>query len=450
MWLMARKIKAMGIKMVLSGEGADEILGGYLYFHKAPDARAFHEETVRKLHQLHKFDCLRANKSMAAWGIEARVPFLYPPFLDVAMRLNPSAKMCTDGRMEKHVLRAAFEGLIPDEVLWRQKEQFSDGVGYGWIDQLKEHAESKVTDEQLGNASHRFLTNPPLTKEAYFFVRFLTNSFHIPMLPKWFRRASRWLVPHRLRWPGINSLRKWPIPRDAPCEVYIGRVIKDMQGSDTEAGSDLDTDLLLASFEHAKRFVYELDQPTPLVEVALPSGRVAYLKREDCSNIFSYKWRGAYNKMRSLVETGNRGPFVAASAGNHAQGVAASANALNVTAEIFMPPNHASAQAGFGEKNWADCWCGFTYMATRSMRLPWPPSDTRVKTTPRCLLHLTIGKSSVGRRPWDPRFCNNRLSALKFTCPSVEGDWLVGSRLPASRLVPMSKLSAWKSLDKMR
>ena len=184
MWLMARKIKAMGIKMVLSGEGSDELLGGYLYFHKAPNAQAFHEETVRKLQQLHKFDCLRANKSMAAWGIEARVPFLDKSFVDMAMRINPDSKMCRDGRMEKHVLRAAFEGLIPDDVLWRQKEQFSDGVGYGWIDYLREHSEAKISDEQMENAPHRFLINPPLTKEAYFYREIFDELFPHPDAPK--------------------------------------------------------------------------------------------------------------------------------------------------------------------------------------------------------------------------------------------------------------------------
>ena len=169
MFLMARKIKAMGIKMVLSGEGADEVLGGYLYFHKAPDAREFHEETVRKLDQLHLFDCLRANKSMAAWGVEARVPFLDREFLDAAMSFDAEHKRCVDGRIEKHVLREAFQGALPDEVLWRQKEQFSDGVGYGWIDSLKAHAEAQVSDERFAGAAERFPHNPPATKEAYFY-----------------------------------------------------------------------------------------------------------------------------------------------------------------------------------------------------------------------------------------------------------------------------------------
>lgn len=169
MYLMARKIKAMGIKMVLSGEGADEIFGGYLYFHKAPNAQEFHEELNRKLEKLHMFDCLRANKSMSAWGIEARVPFLDKTFMDVAMRINPEDKMCGNGKMEKAVLRSAFEGYLPKEILWRQKEQFSDGVGYSWIDGLKEHVESQVTDQQLESAAFRFPVNTPDTKEAYFY-----------------------------------------------------------------------------------------------------------------------------------------------------------------------------------------------------------------------------------------------------------------------------------------
>ncbi|HSG51209.1 MAG TPA: asparagine synthase B [Rheinheimera sp.] len=169
MYLMARKIKAMGIKMVLSGEGSDELFGGYLYFHKAPNAKEFHEETLRKLNRLHMFDCNRANKAMSAWGIEARVPFLDKEFMDVAMRLNPQAKMCGGGKMEKHILRQAFDGVLPDEILWRQKEQFSDGVGYSWIDSLKAHAEKEVTDQQMATASFRFPMNTPDSKEAYYY-----------------------------------------------------------------------------------------------------------------------------------------------------------------------------------------------------------------------------------------------------------------------------------------
>ncbi|MBT9240309.1 asparagine synthase B [Vibrio splendidus] len=167
MYLLARKIKAMGIKMVLSGEGADEIFGGYLYFHKAPNAKEFHEETVRKLLALSMFDCARANKSLAAWGVEGRVPFLDKEFIDVAMRLNPEDKMCGNGKMEKHILRECFEDYLPDSIAWRQKEQFSDGVGYDWIDTLKATAEEKVTDQQMEAANFRFPYNTPTTKEGY-------------------------------------------------------------------------------------------------------------------------------------------------------------------------------------------------------------------------------------------------------------------------------------------
>ncbi|MBE8167161.1 MAG: asparagine synthase B [Shewanella sp.] len=167
MYLMARKIKAMGIKMVLSGEGADEIFGGYLYFHKAPNAKEFHEETVRKLNRLHMFDCARANKAMSAWGVEARVPFLDKEFVDIAMSINPKLKLCGNGKMEKHILREAFEGYLPKDVLWRQKEQFSDGVGYSWIDSLVESAESSITDQMMKSAEFRFPHNTPDTKEGY-------------------------------------------------------------------------------------------------------------------------------------------------------------------------------------------------------------------------------------------------------------------------------------------
>lgn len=177
MYLMMRKIKAMGIKMVLSGEGADEIFGGYLYFHKAPNAREFHEETVRKLSLLHKYDCLRANKTAAAWGIEIRVPFLDREFLDVAMAFDAREKMVGPGRMEKYPLRKAFEGYLPEEILWRQKEQFSDGVGYGWIDALKDHAEALVTDGQMKNARFRFSYNAPATKEAYLYREIFETCF---------------------------------------------------------------------------------------------------------------------------------------------------------------------------------------------------------------------------------------------------------------------------------
>lgn len=169
MYLLARVIKSMGIKMVLSGEGADEVFGGYLYFHKAPDARAFHEETVRKLSKLYMYDCLRANKSLSAWGVEGRVPFLDKEFLDVAMRLNHSVKMCPGKTIEKKIVRDAFGSLLPESVAWRQKEQFSDGVGYSWIDTLKDITSKAVTDEQMAHAAERFPINPPMNKEEYYY-----------------------------------------------------------------------------------------------------------------------------------------------------------------------------------------------------------------------------------------------------------------------------------------
>jgi asparagine synthase (glutamine-hydrolysing) len=169
MFLMARAIKALGIKMVLSGEGADELFGGYLYFHKAPNAQAFHEETVRKLKKLHQYDCLRANKSLAAWGIEGRVPFLDKAFIDVAMRLNPKDKLITSERMEKWVVRKAFEDYLPESVAWRQKEQFSDGVGYSWIDALKEMVEQAVSDSDMDNAHFRFPVQTPQNKEEFYY-----------------------------------------------------------------------------------------------------------------------------------------------------------------------------------------------------------------------------------------------------------------------------------------
>jgi asparagine synthase (glutamine-hydrolysing) len=177
MYLLARVIKSMGVKMVLSGEGADEIFGGYLYFHKAPDAKAFHEETVRKLGKLHLYDCLRANKSLAAWGIEGRVPFLDKEFMEVAMRLNPADKMAANGRIEKWILRKAFEDILPESIAWRQKEQFSDGVGYNWIDTLKEMVSEKVTDSQMATAKFRFPINPPLSKEEYFYRSIFSEHF---------------------------------------------------------------------------------------------------------------------------------------------------------------------------------------------------------------------------------------------------------------------------------
>ena len=177
MYLMARVIKSMGIKMVLSGEGADELFGGYLYFHKAPNAKEFHEETVRKLSKLHMYDCLRANKSLAAWGIEGRVPFLDKEFMDVAMRINPQDKMINGERMEKWVVRKAFEDMLPDSVAWRQKEQFSDGVGYSWIDTLKEVVAQEVTDEQLENAHFRFPIQTPQNKEEYYYRTIFESHF---------------------------------------------------------------------------------------------------------------------------------------------------------------------------------------------------------------------------------------------------------------------------------
>ncbi len=177
MYLLARVIKSMGIKMVLSGEGADEIFGGYLYFHKAPDARAFHEETVRKLSKLYLYDCLRANKSLAAWGVEGRVPFLDKEFLDIAMRTNPEAKLCPGMMMEKKILRQAFADILPDEVAWRQKEQFSDGVGYSWIDTLKAVTAAAVTDEQMAHAAERFPINTPQNKEEYYYRSIFAEHF---------------------------------------------------------------------------------------------------------------------------------------------------------------------------------------------------------------------------------------------------------------------------------
>lgn len=177
MYLLARVIKSMGIKMVLSGEGADEIFGGYLYFHKAPSARAFHEETVRKLSKLYMYDCLRANKSLAAWGVEGRVPFLDKKFLDIAMRTNPEAKMCPGQTMEKKIVREGFADMLPAEVAWRQKEQFSDGVGYSWIDTLKKITSDQVSDEQMEHAEERFPINPPRNKEEYYYRSIFAEHF---------------------------------------------------------------------------------------------------------------------------------------------------------------------------------------------------------------------------------------------------------------------------------
>ncbi len=177
MYMLARVIKSMGIKMVLTGEGADEIFGGYLYFHKAPNAEEFHKESVLKVSRLHMYDCLRANKSLAAWGVEGRVPFLDKEFLDVAMRFNPEAKMAKDGKMEKWALRKAFEDILPESVAWRQKEQFSDGVGYGWIDTLKQIAKEQVTDEMMENAKYRFPVHTPMNKEEYMYRQIYSEHF---------------------------------------------------------------------------------------------------------------------------------------------------------------------------------------------------------------------------------------------------------------------------------
>jgi len=177
MYLLSRVIKSMGVKMVLSGEGADELFGGYLYFHKAPNAQAFHEETIRKLGKLHMYDCLRANKSLAAWGVEGRVPFLDKEFIDTAMNLNPKDKLIQNGRIEKWVVRKAFEDYLPKEVAWRQKEQFSDGVGYSWIDSLKELTNERISDRELKNAKFRFPINPPMSKEEYYYRTIFEEHF---------------------------------------------------------------------------------------------------------------------------------------------------------------------------------------------------------------------------------------------------------------------------------
>ncbi|MFH1851854.1 MAG: asparagine synthase B, partial [Candidatus Neomarinimicrobiota bacterium] len=218
MYLMARKIKAMGIKMVLSGEGADEIFGGYLYFHKAPGARELHEETVRKLDRLHLFDCLRANKAMAAWGVEVRVPFLDQEFIDTAMGLDPAEKLIRAGRIEKQLLREAFKGYIPDSVLWRQKEQFSDGVGYSWIDSLKAHAEKVISDKKLAHAGFRFPHNTPRTKEAYLYRALFEEHFPLPSaaacVPGGDSVACS--TPEALRWEADWAGRTDPSGRAVP------------------------------------------------------------------------------------------------------------------------------------------------------------------------------------------------------------------------------------------
>lgn len=212
MYLLARVIKSMGVKMVLTGEGADEIFGGYLYFHKAPNPQAFHEETLRKLSKLNLYDCLRANKSLAAWGVEGRVPYLDKEFLDVAMRLNPSDKMISGERIEKWVLRKAFEDYLPASVAWRQKEQFSDGVGYNWIDTLKALSAKEVSDDQLENAKYRFPVNPPMSKEEYYYRSVFSEHFPsasaascVPSVP-----SVACSTPEALAWD--ESFRNRPDP----------------------------------------------------------------------------------------------------------------------------------------------------------------------------------------------------------------------------------------------
>jgi hypothetical protein len=219
MYLMARRIRATGVKMVLSGEGSDEIFGGYLYFHKAPNPRAFHEELVRKLHLLHLYDCLRANKSMAAWGIEARVPFLDTRFLDVAMRVPARLKMVEAGGIEKKILREAFRGALPDEILWRQKEQFSDGVGYSWIDSLKAFAEARVTDRELAEARVRFPVGTPATKESLPLPLDLRRAVPAPLRGGLCSLgAERRMLLSPRRSSGIRRSRRSPIPAGARCE----------------------------------------------------------------------------------------------------------------------------------------------------------------------------------------------------------------------------------------
>ncbi len=227
MYLLARKIKAMGIKMVLSGEGADEIFGGYLYFHKSPDARAFHEETIRKLDRLHLFDCLRANKSMAAWGVEARVPFLDRRFLDVAMSIQPEAKRPASGRIEKHILREAFQGYLPEEILWRQKEQFSDGVGYAWIDSLREFAEQSVDDSELEAAKFKFPINTPETKEAYLYRKLFSQHFPSNAAARCVPggKSAACSTPEALAWD--LSLQTQPDPSGRTISVHTQTIRSD-------------------------------------------------------------------------------------------------------------------------------------------------------------------------------------------------------------------------------
>lgn len=220
MYLLARVIKSMGIKMVLSGEGADEVFGGYLYFHKAPTPQAFHEETVRKLSKLYMYDCLRANKSLSAWGVEGRVPFLDKEFLDVAMTLNPAVKMCPGQTIEKRVVRDAFASLLPESVAWRQKEQFSDGVGYSWIDTLKAVTAAAVSDEQMAHAAERFPINPPQNKEEYYYRSIFEEHFpsdsaarSVPSVP-----SVACSTAEALAWDA--SFKNLNDPADVPWPVY--------------------------------------------------------------------------------------------------------------------------------------------------------------------------------------------------------------------------------------
>ena len=239
MYLMARRIRTLGIKMVLSGEGADEVFGGYLYFHRAPDARSFHEETVRKLDRLHQFDCLRANKAMAAWGVEARVPFLDKEFLDVAMSMDPAGKMPAGG-IEKRILREAFAGYLPDEVLWRQKEQFSDGVGYSWIDSLKDYADHSVSDREMASAPHRFPHNPPTDKESCLYRRIFESHFPLPAAARcvpggpsvacstpealaWDEELSRTIDPSGRAVAGVHQAAYRVDSRSSPRRAACGR-----------------------------------------------------------------------------------------------------------------------------------------------------------------------------------------------------------------------------------
>ncbi len=227
MYLMARYIKAMGIKMVLSGEGADELFGGYLYFHKAPNAEEFHNELNRKVSKLHMFDCLRANKSMAAWGVEARVPFLDKEFVDIAMRTNPDYKMCKDGRIEKHIIREAFDGYLPDDVLWRQKEQFSDGVGYSWIDSLKEYVSQQVSDSDLENAHYRYPINTRIAKKPIIIAPFLSRISQEKRQLSVFLTASLWRVQRPKRLLGTSLSSAMPIHQVAQRAHTTKHIIKN-------------------------------------------------------------------------------------------------------------------------------------------------------------------------------------------------------------------------------